>query len=158
MTPHPPHPAPKPLIIPPGAGDVLRAFGEEVTVKLSAAQSRGALSLWLESTPPGGGPPPHHHDHEDELFLVHRGRVQFLVDGQWLEPGEGAAVYVPRGHVHAFRNAGDAPSLMWILTTPGGFETYFARCAEVFTASPAPDMNRIIAISAEHGIHFDNPG
>ena len=127
-------------------------------MKLGGAQTGSSLSLWVETTPPGGGPPPHFHQGEDELFLVHRGRVQFLVDGQWVEPGEGSVVYVPRGNVHAFRNAGDAPSTMWILTTPSGFETFFSRCAAEFARAGGPDMSRVLAIGAEHGIHFLPPG
>ena len=154
MTPPTPQPAGRPVIVPAGRGEVLRAFGEEVTVKLGGAATAGLLSLWVETTPPGGGPPPHFHLNEDELFLVHRGRVQFLVEGQWVEPGEGAVVYVPRGNVHAFRNAGQSPSTMWILTTPSGFETFFARCAAEFARPQGPDMDRVIGIGAEHGIHF----
>jgi hypothetical protein len=71
--------------------------------------------------------------------------------------GEGAVVYVPRGNVHAFRNAGATPSRMWILTTPSGFETFFGRCAEEFGKPGEPDMARVMAISAEHGIHFVAP-
>ena len=153
-----PTPKDKPVIVRADQGQALRAFGEEVSVKLGAAHTGGSLSLWVETTPPGGGPPPHFHEREDELFLVHRGRVQFLVEGQWVEPGEGAAVYVPRGNVHAFRNAGDAPSVMWILTTPAGFETFFSRCAAEFAKAGGPDMNRVVSISGEHGIHFLPPG
>jgi mannose-6-phosphate isomerase-like protein (cupin superfamily) len=149
-----PKPSAKPVIVLAAAGDVLRAFGEEIVVKLGGAQTNRSLSLWTEITPPGGGPPPHYHLNEDELFLVHSGRVQFLVDGQWVEPGEGATVYVPRGNVHAFRNAGQTPSRMWIITTPAGFETFFGRCAEEFARPGGPDMTRIVGISAEHGIHF----
>ena len=153
-----PKPAGEPVIIPADAGTALKAFGEEVVVKLGGDQTRGSLSLWVEVTPPGGGPPPHYHLNEDELFLVQSGRVQFLVNGQWVEPGEGATVYVPRGNVHAFRNAGDAPSRMWIMTTPSGFERFFARCAAEFARPGGPDMAKVIAVSAEHGIHFTGPG
>ena len=149
-----PAPAGKPVIVAPGAGAALRAFGEEVTVKLGAGQTGGSLSLWVEVTPPGGGPPPHYHLNEDELFLVQQGRVQFLVGGRWEEPGEGAVVYVPRGNVHGFRNAGDAPSRMWVLTTPSGFETFIGRCAQEFARPGGPDMAKVMGISAEHGIHF----
>ena len=149
-----PKPAGKPVVLPSGAGTVLRAFGQAVTIKLGAEQTNGSLSLWVEETPPGGGPPPHYHLNDDELFLVQQGRVQFQVDGQWVEPGEGAAVYVPRGNVHAFRNAGDAVSRMWILTTPSGFETMFARFAAEFAIPGGPDMAKVMRIGTEHGVHF----
>jgi quercetin dioxygenase-like cupin family protein len=149
-----PRPAGEPVIVLADGGKQLRAFGEEVAVKLGGGQTGGKLTLWVEVTPPGGGPPPHIHEGEDELFLVQKGRVQFWVKGEWVEPGEGAVVYVPRGNVHAFRNAGESPSRMWILTTPSGFETFFGRCAEEFAKAGGPDMGRVMGISAEHGIHF----
>ena len=150
-----PKPAPEPVIIPADGGTTLHAFGEEVVVKLGGDQTRGSLGLWLNVTPPGGGPPPHYHLNEDELFLVQHGRVQFLVNGDWVEPGVGSTVYVPRGNVHAFRNVGDSSSRMWVLATPAGFETFFSRCAAEFARPGGPDMPRIVSISAEHGIHFD---
>jgi mannose-6-phosphate isomerase-like protein (cupin superfamily) len=42
----------------------------------------------------------HHHDHEDELFLVIKGRLlmQFEDREEWIEPGE--FIVVPRGVEH----------------------------------------------------------
>jgi mannose-6-phosphate isomerase-like protein (cupin superfamily) len=42
----------------------------------------------------------HHHDHEDELFLVIKGRLlmQFLDREEWIEEGE--LIVVPRGTEH----------------------------------------------------------
>jgi hypothetical protein len=40
------------------------------------------------------------------------------------------------------------------MTTPSGFEKFFARCAEEFAKTDNPDMSRIIEIGREHGIHF----
>jgi mannose-6-phosphate isomerase-like protein (cupin superfamily) len=42
----------------------------------------------------------HHHDHEDELFLVVKGRfrMEFRDDAVWLEEGE--CIIVPRGVEH----------------------------------------------------------
>ncbi len=153
-----PAPTGKPVIIRPDGGIELCAFGDTIAVALGSNDTRGSLSLWVNITPPGGGPPPHYHLNEDELFLVQKGRVQFMVDGEWTEPGEGSIVYVPRGNIHAFRNAGDTPSRMWIMTTPAGFERFFARCAAEFACDGGPDMQRIIRISAEHGIHYVGDG
>jgi quercetin dioxygenase-like cupin family protein len=147
-----------PVVVPACAGTLLGAFGQEVLVKLGGGQTNQTLSVSLDVTPPGGGPPPHYHANDDELFLVQSGRVQFLVEGQWVEPGEGATVYVPRGHVHTYRNAGDTPSRMWVITTPSGFETFFGRCADEFARPGGPDMAKILGISAEHGIHFVQKG
>jgi glyoxylate utilization-related uncharacterized protein len=111
----------------------------------------------FDTTPPGGGPPPHVHSREDELFLVVDGRVSFFVQGTWTEVRPGTAVYLPRGTVHCYRNVGDAPSRQWILTTPSGFEDFFARCAAEFARAGGPDMNRIVTIHREHGIELIAP-
>jgi quercetin dioxygenase-like cupin family protein len=156
----PDQPTPKSelVIVPPDGGSTLNAFGEHVVIKLGGGQTGGSLSLWTEVTPPGLGPPPHYHVNEDELFLVQQGRVEFLLKGQWVEPGEGATVYIPRGNVHTFRNAGDTPSRIWVMASPSGFEKFFGRCAAEFARPGGPDMPKIMSISAEHGIHFVEPG
>lgn len=135
-------------------GRVLHAFGEEIIVHLDSDSTGGKLNLWTELTPPGGGPPPHYHTQEDEWLVVQEGRVEFLSDGTWKEFGPGSILFMPRNHVHAFRNAGETTSRMLLATSPGGFDKYFARCAEEFANGSAPDMDRINALSAEHGIHF----
>jgi quercetin dioxygenase-like cupin family protein len=133
---------------------VFHAFGEELRIFLDGEGTGGKLTMWTEITPSGGGPPPHHHVNEDETFHVLEGRVAFLADREWHEVGAGGAAFMPRGVVHTFKNAGDQPSRMLIMTTPSGFEKFFARCAEEFAKAGGPDMSRIVQIGAEHGIHF----
>jgi hypothetical protein len=91
---------------------------------------------------------------EDETFFVVEGRVSFFKDGEWQEVTSGTAAFMPRGVVHTFKNVGAGPLRMLISTSPSGFETFFARCAGEFAKPGVPNMERIIAISAEHGIHF----
>lgn len=146
-----------PAITPPGQGRIIRAFGEEAEFLLTGEQTGGRFTQWIETTPPGGGPPPHYHTLDDENFYVIDGSVEFLRDGTWTAAVPGTVVFMPKGAVHAFRNAGTTPLKMLITTMPSGFETFFARCAEVFAQPGAPDMPRILEISAEHGIHFANP-
>ncbi len=133
---------------------VLHAFGEEVRILLDGERTGGKLTMWTEITPPGSGPPPHHHSSEDETFHVLEGRVAFLVNGDWQEVGPGGAAFMPRGVVHTFKNVGDQPCRMLVMTTPSGFENFFARCAEQFDKPGGPDMSRIMEIGVEHGIHF----
>lgn len=143
-----------PAIVPPADGPVLNAFGEQVIVQLSGAQTGGHLVVWTEITQPGGGPPPHYHLNEDEWFHIEEGRVAFFHDKEWHELGPGGSAFMPRNSIHAFKNVGDTPSRMRISASPAGFETFFARCAEEFAKPGEPDMPRIFAICAEHGIHF----
>ena len=42
----------------------------------------------------------HHHDHEDELFLVHRGRFRMEFRDRTVHLGPGEMIVVPRGVEH----------------------------------------------------------
>jgi quercetin dioxygenase-like cupin family protein len=144
----------KPIIVQPGGGKDLHAFGNVVSVLIAGDQTNDSLAVMFDTTPPGGGPPPHIHANEDELFLVVEGQISYSVDGQWTEVGVGGAVYLPKGIVHCYRNVGTTHSRHWVITCPAGFEKCFARCAEEFAKSGGPDMSRIIQISREHGIEI----
>jgi quercetin dioxygenase-like cupin family protein len=146
-----------PAISPAAGARVLRAFGDEVTVHLGAKETGGKITMFTDITPPGGGPPPHYHDNEDEWFYIVEGRASFLKDGEWTEASAGSAAFMPKGCIHTFKNVGDTPLKQIITTSPAGFETFFARCAEEFAKPGAPDLDRITAIAAEHDIHFVNP-
>jgi quercetin dioxygenase-like cupin family protein len=141
-------------IHPRSANRVLHAFGEEVHLYLTGAQTGGRFTSWLEITQPGGGPPPHYHENEEEWFHVLEGRVSFLHEGVWVETGPGARIHCPKQSIHAFKNTGDTPSRMLLTTIPSGFEDFFAKCADEFAQPDGPDMSRVLQISAEHGIHF----
>lgn len=142
------------IIVGPGEGQVLRAFGEEVTILLTGEQTGGRLTMWIEVTPPSGGPPLHFHINDDETFYVMEGRVAFFQNGVWQEMGPGGTAFVPRGQLHTFKNVGEEKSRMLLSTAPAGFDVFFARCAEEFAKPAGVDMARVREISAEHGIHF----
>ena len=144
----------RPVIVQPGERETLHAFGGAMQILLGGADTGGLLAVGFETTPPGGGPPPHRHHDDDELFLVVEGREEFLADGRWTPVSPGGAVFLPRGSVHTFRNAGDTPSRHWVLTTPSGFDRFFAGCAAAFAAPGGPDMPRIAGLMSEHGIEI----
>jgi quercetin dioxygenase-like cupin family protein len=140
-----------PIIVQPGAGKDLRAFGDIMTVMLGGEQTGNQLSILFDVTPPGGGPPLHVHHRDDEIMLVTEGRISYCVNGEWTEVAPGGVVYLPRDVPHCYRNVGDAPSRQWVISTPSGFEVFFSRCADEFAKAGGPDMGRIIEIVNEHG-------
>ena len=137
-----------PALVAAGQKHPVHAFGEDVVFHLTGEQTGGTFTQWVETTPPGAGPPPHWHTMEDESFYVLEGRASFLMDGEWHEAGIGAAAFMPKNSVHAFKNIGDGPLRMLITTAPSGFETFFTRCAAEFANPAGPDMPRIILESA----------
>ena len=144
----------KPMIVQPGAGQDLHAFGHVLSVMLGGEHTNSNLTVMFDVAPPGGGPPLHVHSREDELFLVVEGRISFFVEGHWTEVAPGGAVFLPRGSAHHYRNVGTTPSRQWILTTPSGFETFFARCADECAKPDGPDMDRNVEIQRDHGIEL----
>jgi quercetin dioxygenase-like cupin family protein len=143
-----------PSIIVPGESRVIRAFGDELHFHLTGEQTGGRFTMFTDITPPGGGPPPHYHASEDETFFLLEGRAEFFKDGQWLELPVGSTVHMPRGTLHTFRNPGDRPLKQLITTSPSGFEIFYAKAEAEFAKPGGPDMQRILAFAAEHGIHF----
>ena len=148
----------KPIIVQPGTGKVLHAFGAASSVVLAGEQTGGTITIISSITPPGGGPPFHIHHNEDEIFLVIEGQISYFVEGRWTEVGVGGAVYLPKDTAHTFRNVGSIPSRHWIITTPSGFEIFFARCADEFAKPGGPDKNRLIEIHKEHNIELIEDG
>jgi quercetin dioxygenase-like cupin family protein len=143
-----------PLVVPPGQGRVVRAFGSELTFHLTGEQTEGRQMLATILAPPGDGPPPHYHENEDETFLVQEGRMSFFLDGHWREVEPGTIVFAPKMSVHTLKNVGTTPARVLVSASPSGFEVFFARCAEEFAKPGGPDMARIVEISTEHGIHY----
>lgn len=144
----------QPLIIQPSTGKDLHAFGNVLSVMLSGEQTGGTLSIMSELTPPGAGPPLHRHSREDEIFIVIEGQISYFANAVWSEVGPGGLVYLPKGAAHTYRNTGTTPSRHWIITTPSGFENFFATCAEEFARPDGPEQRRIIDIHHLHGIEL----
>ena len=143
------------IVIPPGEGKTVRAFGSELIFHLTGEQTGGRSMLaTIHSDPHSDGPPPHYHENEDELFIVREGHMSFFANGKWTEVGPGGVVFAPRKSVHTLKNTSDIPARTLVYAAPSGFEVFFARCAEEFAKPGGPDMARILAISAEHGIHY----
>ena len=145
-----------PALVKPDEGRVLHAFGQEVTILLDGEHTNGTLTAWINVNQPGDGPPPHSHSIEDETFYVLDGRAAFLMDGEWREVGPGGSAFMPHGSIHTFKNVGDKPLRMLIMTVPSGFEKFFCRCDQEFAKPGGPDMSRVLQISEEHGIHFQS--
>ena len=146
-----------------GEGRSMWIFGELVTYKVTAEQTGGAYSLFeVMSRPEEGGPPPHVQHREDESFYVLEGEYEFLVEGRTLRAGAGSLLYVPRGNLHAHRNAGEGVCRMLVSQTPGGsHERFFEEIGEEGGDVSTPPVSegsqeteRIARIAAEYGIEM----
>ena len=129
-------------------------FGTEVVdVIVSSATSKGQFSVLVETVQPGFGPPPHKHTHEDELFVPIEGTFE-MFDGAVWHPLTKTGHHCPRGLVHTFRNAGADPGQLMVTTPGSNFDTFLEK---LIPLEMPQDMQKLIDISAEHGITYILP-
>ena len=72
--------------------------------------------------PPGYGGGGHFHDEQQELYVVHRGTLEFeFGDGSTHVLGPGAVARVDAATVRRFRNTGDEDAVYVIVGAKGGY-------------------------------------
>jgi mannose-6-phosphate isomerase-like protein (cupin superfamily) len=107
---------------------------ESMTLEFTAtaAETGGTLhEMRARYEPETRFPPPHLHPAQDERFVVERGALVFVVDGQEQVVVAGGEIEIPCGAVHRVRNAGTVPAVaLWqtrpALRTGEFFERYAA--------------------------------
>ena len=144
----------QPQLVRAAAAPVIRAYGDEVRVHLEAANHGGLFDAFTDITPPGGGPPPHFHLREDEWFYVLAGEPEFFDGERWRPVAAGSLVFMPRHSLHTFRNAGQGALRQLVHTLPSGFTSFFRASERAFQVPGGPQPEQLVALAAEHGIHF----
>jgi len=148
----------KPIIIPPAEGNAVSAFGDTIVFKLVGSQTGQGITIGRCTTAPGGGPPLHIHQREDEIFIIESGDIEVSTgENVWQKVAPGSVVYLPKGHQHQFRNAGDTPAHFWLIASPSGFEDFYERCSAIFNAGGPPDFGKILQVAGEHGMQIVGP-
>jgi mannose-6-phosphate isomerase-like protein (cupin superfamily) len=152
----------KAVHVEPAGGRTVRMPGAQlVTSKVSSEQTGGAYSLFEVEVGPGGCTPPHVQHREDECFYVLEGSFAFHIEGARSEAGVGSLIYVPKGTLHAFENAGQTTGRLLMSQTPGGLHERFieevGQPAIDKVAPPAEetrDLERLTAIGVEYGVEI----
>lgn len=91
----------------PKTGDVLDEGAEQIEFLATSADTGGELvrcRVHVAASRPA--PPEHSHPHQEERFVVERGRLGYVLGDSRLEVGPGEVVVVPPGTNHTFWNAG----------------------------------------------------
>jgi quercetin dioxygenase-like cupin family protein len=148
-----------PFVRDPSAGSTLNVLGVTHVYKATGAETAGSFSLWEAVVLPGAGAPPHRHAREDEAFYVLSGELLIEFEG---EPAPrrvapGGFFYGARGRRHAFRNAGDNPARVLILSAPScGLDQMFGEL-DAATAAGMPGFAKLAAITAKYGVTIEPP-
>ena len=150
----------EPAVTAAGEGEALWWFGNLAEIKLTAAQTDGALSI-IEITeapnPDGIVGPLHVHHREDETFWILEGDALFEVGDVTVQGRAGDVLFGPRGVPHRYTVGPDGCRMLFIMT-PGGFEKLIREMsvpAQDRTAPPLtdeePDWEHVAAVAKANG-------
>jgi mannose-6-phosphate isomerase-like protein (cupin superfamily) len=144
-------------------GEALWFMGALATVKASAEQTGGRVSVIHHLAPAGSGSPLHVHHRENEWFYILGGELTIWVGGEEIRAPAGSFVFGPQGSPHTFMVSSAGPARFLLVTEPGGFDAFMRACAEPAGSRTVPppaapaDPGHVAAIAAEYGIDILGP-
>ena len=101
-----------------GDGPGFRKVRRELDVK--------AFGVNAVVMPPGYASGPHYHERQEELYLVHRGEIEFAFgDGDAVVLGPGGLARVDPATVRRFRNTSNSEEAVYLCV--GGADGYVGR-------------------------------
>jgi quercetin dioxygenase-like cupin family protein len=131
-------------------------------VRVSGADSGGAMAAVEIEGRRGDMPPLHVHRREDETFYVLEGRLSLHMPGNSIELGPGEACFAPRGIPHVYRV--ESETARWLaVATPAGFDEFVREAGEPAAEDALPPEGRVhdpgalAEIAARHGIELLGP-
>ena len=127
---------------------------------LEAADTNGALAMFEFTVPAGARVPlPHKHEHYDETVYGVEGVLTYTVEGKTMDIAPGESCFVPRGAVHGFNNLKQTDAMGLAVVTPALVGSdFFKEAAAIMNAGGPPDVNKLIAVMARHGLVAVMPG
>jgi quercetin dioxygenase-like cupin family protein len=125
--------------LPPGEG---RSFwvsnNEFATIKTTGKDTGGEFALVELVALPEAEPPPHIHHSMDETYCLLEGELDVLDGDRTFTAKAGSVFYIPKGTLHAWRNATTEPARALLLITPAGFEGVIEEVGRRGTLSSVP--------------------
>jgi mannose-6-phosphate isomerase-like protein (cupin superfamily) len=112
--------------------------------KAVAAQDGGDFSLMERTLPVGSRrPPAHRHTNCSEAYFVLDGRIAVTLNAEELTLSPEEFLLVPRGIIHTFGNAIDAPTRLLVIHAPA-MDAYFKGLHELWHREdpPTPEEER----------------
>jgi len=126
----------------------------EIEFLLESKDTKGQLAMFEFSVPAGAKVPmPHYHERYDETIYGLEGVMTFNVNSQPIDIMPGQSLFIPRGVAHGFNNLRRSTAKALAVVTPGliGPE-FFHEMAAIANASGPPDVEKIKAVFARHGL------
>lgn len=108
----------------PQLAENIEMTGTRRSVILSTECSGGHLTIIEEEMPVGSCTPVHICSRGDKVILVTDGKFMLFADGKKYEAEKGCNIFIPRGVMHNFKNAGTQTGKLLTTITPCGHETF----------------------------------
>ncbi|MGQ0432345.1 MAG: cupin domain-containing protein [Microthrixaceae bacterium] len=144
-------------------GTAVWMLGGLYEVKVSGAETGGAVTVMQMTVPPGTGAPPHTHP-GNETVVVLEGTLDYDIGGQVSSGGPGSVFNIPQGTLEHFTATGGENLKILAVYTPGGIDRFFEEAGERALSrelpppsDTAPDFERIAAIGARYGMEIQAP-
>jgi quercetin dioxygenase-like cupin family protein len=121
---------------------------------LEAADTNGSVAMFEFTVPVGAKVPlPHSHKDYDETIYGVEGVVTFTVEGKAVDIGPGESCFIPRGAVHGFNNLKQSEVKALAVITPAILgPDFFKEAAAIVNAGGPPDIEKLKAVMAKHGL------
>src|SRR6058998_4097542 len=140
--------------------EIIRIGQIGIRFLLESADTNGAVAMFEFTVPVGAKVPlPHSHKHYDETIYGVEGVVTFTVEGKPVDIGPGESCFVPRGAVHGFNNLKQTDVKALAIVTPALIgPDYFKAMATIVNTGGPPDVKKLNAVMAKHGLVAVMPG
>jgi len=145
-----------------GDGKAFWMLGGLYEVRVSSEDTGGELTVMEMTIPKEGTPPPHTHP-GTETVCVLEGTVRYTIADKTFDCPQGTVVSIPAGVWETFELTSNTARLL-ITYTPGGIEKFFEEAGEPAqrrelppALTSPPDLDRIMAIGARHGMQMRPP-
>ena len=140
--------------------DIIQVGQIGIRFLLEAADTNRALAMFEFTVPVGAKMPlPHKHERYDETIYGVEGVVTFTVEGKTVDIAPGESCFVPRGAVHGFDNLTKTDVKALAVVTPALLSPdFFKEAAAIVNAGGPPDVKKLGAVMAKHGLVPVMPG
>ncbi|MGI8855427.1 MAG: cupin domain-containing protein [Thermomicrobiales bacterium] len=140
--------------VPQEGGEPIRIFDEEISVKVTGAETAGAYALLTISVAPGGGPPMHAHPGSETFYILSGAFAFTRRDAHGVSTfraGPGTVVNAPGGVPHRFENVSPTHSAMLIIAAADSVD-FLREVGAAFPPGAQPDMEKMLDINARYAI------
>jgi len=134
--------------------EIIRVGQIEIGFLLEGKDTNGQLAMFEFTVPAGAKVAmPHYHERYDEIIYGLEGVVTFTVNGNPTDIAAGETCFIPRGAVHGFNNLKQATAKALTVVTPALIgPDFFREMAAIVNAGGPPDLEKINAVMARHGL------